>query len=311
MRGGGAVLTMYYEGTDITDYVNITKCVHRDASCGQADLLDMELDNAATWYQWGPKADDEIIVTRDGYSTGKLYLNSLRPEGDHFRLIASSMPTGAKRQAWAGYTNETLESIAHLMATECGMTEQLYGIDGELRYGFLLRRWEGCAAFLDRIGQWEGLAIKAVNGRFRAVSVAWAQEREPERTLWLDTSTEGVTYLCQRENRWAGLMIFAPGIEVAAKDSRVESGYQKPIALPARSEAEAGRWARGLLMMNNRKAERLTVKTEFDPTMTALNRMDVEGTEAISGQWIVDSVQHDMKNGATEAEMLRCIHSIE
>lgn len=305
------MLELYYEGTNITDYVNITKCIHRDVSQGRADLLDMEMDNAATWYQWGPKADDEIEVTLDGYSTGKLYLNSLRPAGESFRMLASSLPTSAKRPTWASYTYETLESIAHLMATECGMTEKLYGIDGSLRYAFLLRREEGCAAFLNRLGEWEGLAVKAVNGRLRAVSVEWAQTREAERTLWLDTEQPGVIHTIQVEKRWAGLTVCAPGIEVTARDAGVNSGTHRQIALPATNEAEAGRWARGLLLMNNRQAERLKIKTEYDPAMTALNRVDVEGTEKISGAWIVEGVQHDLKNGETETELVRCIDTVE
>ena len=35
-------MKLYYEGTDMSPYVNIERCVHRD-TVGRADVLEMEL----------------------------------------------------------------------------------------------------------------------------------------------------------------------------------------------------------------------------------------------------------------------------
>ena len=65
-------MQLFYEGKDITDHVDILKCIHRDVSCGRSDCLELELDHAASWYGWKPQQDDRISVVHNGYDTGVL-----------------------------------------------------------------------------------------------------------------------------------------------------------------------------------------------------------------------------------------------
>ena len=84
-------MNLVYKDHDITDYVNITKCVCRNVSCGRADSMELEFDHAASWYAWGPKEDDTIIGSLEGFTTGKMFLNAVMPEGDKFRIIATAL----------------------------------------------------------------------------------------------------------------------------------------------------------------------------------------------------------------------------
>ena len=72
-------MNLIYDGTDITPFVNITRCLHRDVSSGRADTLELEMDHAETWYRWKPQTDDAIRLRHGGYDTGRLYLNSILP----------------------------------------------------------------------------------------------------------------------------------------------------------------------------------------------------------------------------------------
>lgn len=303
-------MKLIYEGTDMSGYVNVTKCVHRTFSHGRADSLELEVDHASAWYRWGPKRDDAIIAERDGYSTGRLYLNSVVPEGDRFRIVATSLPAAARHRAWQGYAGTTFSEVLHRCAAECGMGEGTYGLDGDFKYGYLLRRDEGCAAFLDRLGRCEGMAVKALNGAFRAISVAWAQQREASASLWIDTEQPGVSHRKQPAERASALTVVGAGISATARDSLGIAQNHRNMALPVTNAAQAGRWARGLLLMENRESERLTIKSEFNAAMRVLARVDIDGTTDAAGRWLADSVEHDLKNGSTEAVLLRCIESI-
>ena len=53
--------------------------------------------------------------------------------------------------------------------------------------------------------------------------------------------------------------------------------------------------------------EELTVETAFSPGWTALGRIDTEGTGALGGQWILEEVRQDLKNGRTRGRMVRVI----
>ena len=303
---------LYYEGVDMARIVNITKCTHRDVSRGRVDCLEVEFDHAAAWHRWEPQIDDVIEAERDGYTTGKLYLNTILPKGDRYQIWATSVPRAAQFRAWVPHANMTLAEIARRCGAECGLDAQLYGIDGNIRYPFILRKYEGCAAFLDRLGKWEGLAVKAYNGAFRAIAVDWVQQKAALKTLRITTSQEGVEYTDRRNTKYGTLTVSTPYAEATARDSGApEAPACTMTAIPALNAVEAGRWARGLLLEHNRQAEALTVKSTFDPLMTALIRLDVEGDTAARGEWLTDEVEQDLHNGQTTVKMLRVISTIQ
>lgn len=301
-------MNLYYEGVDITGSVNITRCIHRDVSHGRADSLEIEMDHAAAWYRWGAKTDDTIRITHNGYDTGILYLNAVYPERDKFKILATSLPSAARRKAWGTYKNKSLETITRHLAAECGLEAKLYGIDAALTYPFLLRRNEGCAAFLDRLGKWEGTVIKAFNGAFRAISVEYAQGLEPSRNLRITTDQKGVTYTKRENTKFSGVTVSTPYAQATVHDANA-GGNNHPVLtnLPARDAAQAMRFARGLLMMHNREAEKLIVSTSFDAALTSMIRIDVSGNTDANGQWLVDEVEHDIYNGHSTARMLRVL----
>ena len=304
-------MDFYYQGTDMKDYATVTQCVHRDVSHGRADALEMTVSHAARWYRWGPQTDDEIIVTRDGYTTGKLYLNTITPEGDHFRVIATSLPSGAVRKGWATYENMTFGTILHRAATECGMGAALYGVEGNMRYPFLARQNEGNAAFLDRLAAWEGIALKAVNGSFRGIGIGYAQRRKAVKRLTVRAEDDNAVYTRMGCAKYDSLTVETPWASAAARDSAAPR--KNPLVLchlPARDRATAGRWARGLLLKMNRKAERLTIQSRFDPSMTAMIRVDIAGDTDANGAWLVDEVEHDIYNGRSVTRLLRVVETI-
>lgn len=305
-------MQLYYEGKDISHIANITKCVHRDFSHGRVDCLEVEFDHAAVWYSWGPRTDDKIIAEMDGYTTGLLYVNTIVPNGDKFKILATSLPSAALRQAWGTYENITLENLLHRCGLECGIGSSLYGIDGGIKYSYLLRKNEGCAAFLDRIGQWEGLALKAYNGQFRGIAIDYAQALDAARNMTITTQQKGVQYTSRENIKYSAITIKTPYATATARDSAAGGGLHKIITeLPALDNAQAGRWARALLLIHNREAESLSIKSKFDPGMTALVRVDIEGDTAANGEWLTEEVEQDFYRKSTVIKMRRVIDTIQ
>lgn len=304
-------MELIWNGTDITQYVNITGCIHRDVSGGRSDSLELTLDHASIWYKWKPEEDDEITITQGDYTTGKLYLNTVMPDGDQYRILATGVKKAAARKAWESYADTTFQRIAERCAAECGMVGRFYGIDGSLPYSYVLRQNEGCAAFLSRIGEWEGATIKAFNGAFRGISVKYAQEREPEQEMEITADQEGITYRRRENLKYVGLTIQTPYARATARDTAVRGGNAPILThLPAMDNAQAGRWARGLLLMHNRRAEEFTIDTGLNTGLSAMARIDVTGNTDMSGKWLVDEAEHDLFNQRTTAKLLRVITTI-
>lgn len=305
-------MRLIYEGTDITDSVDVVECSHRDVSGGRCDSTEIVLENAHAWYRWNPQRDDAIEIVQDQYTTGRLYLSAVYPEDGRYRILATSLPSSARRKANAAYANMRLGNIAASCAAECGMGSAIYGLDEDTVYACLIRNGESAPGFLHRILQYEGAVLKAYNGRLTAISVEYAQGLPAGKIIQLGADQPGVLHLRREEAKYAGLTIKTPfGSGMAADTGAPCAPHEAADAYPARSAAEAGRWARGLLLNHNRAAEELTLRTAFDPSMTAMARVDIAGATDAAGEWLVDSVEHNFIGKHSTIRMLRCIQTIQ
>lgn len=304
-------MQIWYEGKDITDFVIPRACIHRDAGGGKADTLEIAFRRASAWHRWEPETDDKIQIVSGKYSTGEMYVNTIVPEADCFRMIASSLPSAASRKAWDSYSGMELAALLHRLAKECGMDGKLYGANGTIRYEYIQRKNEGCAALLQRICGWEGMELKAFNGIFRCVSIEYAQSLEAVRAWSIDADQDGVTYRHQPGTKWSSVTVLTPWAEATAMDSDAKNGSAKIISgLPAFDTATAGRWARGILLTHNRQADRLRIGMRFDPGAAAMTKARISGNTGASGEWLIDEVEQDLYNETTTVNLLRVINTV-
>ena len=304
-------MKLIYEGTDITSYVDMTRCVHRDVSGGRSDCADITLQNAETWYRWKPQTDDTLEVVCGGYSTGKLFMSAVLPKNGEYRILATSLPSSARHKAYASYEKMGLNDLIAACAAECGLRSAQYGV-GEMIYPYLLRRNEGAAAFLSRILAMEGAMLKAANGQLSAIAIDYAQRREAAQTLHIGAAQEGASYRRRDGERLASMTIRTPYAEGRAEDEAAAQGRNEiRTDLPAVSSAEAGRWARGTLLMHNRMTEELEITgMAYNPGLTALERIDIDGGADASGEWLIDEVTHDFVRLKSTAVLRRCVRTI-
>lgn len=304
-------MQLYYEGVEISGQADIVSCVHRETSGGRCDTLEMELDHADAWFRWNPQVDDKIIAAMNGYQTGILYLNTVYPQNGMYRIIATSVPSAARRKANASYSNLTLTDLIESCAAECGMESGLYEMDGDIRYSYLLRSDASAAAFMNHLAEREGAAFKTAGGRFAMIGTRNMQATDAGQVIQIGTNQQGVTYIKREDKKWSALRILTPEFECMAQDAGAAHGnYITMTNIPATNEVEAGRWARGLLLTHNRKAEKLTVSSEFNAGFSAMARIDIASETEMSGAWIVDEVEHDMVAAKSVATMVRCVETV-
>lgn len=303
-------MNIYWQGADITGLVQVRKCVIRDTCGGRCDSLEMEFDNAAGWIKWGPEEDDQIVVTRDGYDTGILYLNAVLPEDGHYRVIATALPCAARQRESRSYAGKTLGEIMQTCGIVTGMDVALYGISWTTAIPYVQQENESAASFLNRLLEWEGAKLKCVNGKYVGIGLAYAQARNAPQTLALAADQQGVEYRRCGET-WRSVRVLNPYADTTAIDTDApESHARICLSLPARNAAQAGRWARGALLAHNREAERLVIETEFNPLYTAMTRIDIEGETDAAGSWLIEETEHDLRNGSSRAVLYRCKNSI-
>ena len=304
-------MVLMYNGKDITEFVDITGALCRDNSGGACDTLELTFENASAWYAWGPKKDDELEIIQDGYKTGKMYLNTVLPEEGKFNVIATAIPSTARTKMFMGYENMTISDIATACAIESGMGSTVWGIDPKTKYGYITRNGEACAAFLERIANMEGCVMKCWNGKYTLIDVMQAQKLQAGQVIEMTAETQGIQYTKRPDIRMKKLSIISAYGQYEAVDEGAEgSRAETRCDLPVSGVSDAVRWAKGLLLMNNRKSETLTINSVFNVGWTAMARIDVTGTTDANGSWLIDEVVHDFINETSVAKCLRVIDTI-
>ena len=304
-------MNIIWEGTDITDYVTVRKAAAHDTCGGRCDSLEIEFENAESWYRWGPKEDNRIQIYHEGWDSGILYLNTIAPTGGKYRVLATALPCKARKKQWDSFENRTIEEILRRCAAQTEMDFACYGIEKECRIPYIQRENESCAAFLHRTATLEGAKLKCVNGRYTLIGLDWAQDQNPVENVRIAADQDGIDYKRSGVTE-KSLTIITPYATGVAVDDEVDNTHTQAeiVNLPATENIQAARWARNLLKNRNRKCESLTIRSKFNPAWSAMCRVDVSGGTDADGEWIIEEVEHDLKDGTSRATLHRCIRSV-
>lgn len=303
-------MRLIYEGTDITDAVSVKAASAFDNAGGRADSLGVLLLNAGDWYRWGPKSGDRIEIQDSGYTTGEMYVDDIIPRDGDFLVCGCSMPALARERRWASYERVTLFELINMVASELGMEAALYGVDGGAKYAYMERRDESAPRFLQRVLELEGATLKCAGRKLLGIGIEWAQRQEAVRALTVGSDTPGVVHTNEIGRAYERCVIKTPLGTGTAMQQGAGGGTLFLNNEPVASSAQAARWARGKLLSENRSRERLTWDFAFDPAMTALARVDLEGQSALSGEWLVESVVHDFIERTSSCGLFRCVNGI-
>lgn len=305
-----ADVTLIYEDTDITEDVDIIECVCRDVSGGESDWINLKVDHAERWIGWGPQKNDRIQVLRSGYDSKTMYLNAIALEDGAYRIIATGAKCVPFPARWQFFEEKTLSSIMSQCAGELGMGARLYGISGAIRYDYLMRKNENARRFMETLMNREGAILKSLNGDFVAIGVEYAQNIQAKHEIELSVDQAETVYFDRRDSAWASVQIKTPYGSGIARDKNASGITQVFTDITVDNDAQAYRWAKGLLLMHNMGSEILRIESEFNPGYTAMGRIDVTSRADAAGKWIIHEVEHDMVDGKSRIIACRCVDGI-
>lgn len=299
-------MNLFYNGKDITEFVVVRSAIVRDMSMGRCDSIDLVFENQDAWFLWNPEKNDQICILEDQYSSGVMFVNSVVPEGNRYRIIATSLPAGTKKIN-KSFIDKRIKEIMNICAAEDGMLYELYGDDAFIPY---CEKYNvGNGAFLYELFEKEGIFLKCINNKYIGLTNNYIINQKVSQTLELMTNQEGVRYR-RIEKKYKSVTVYSPYARSTAMDVSVSDGEDITISMPVLNVVQAGRWARGILLNHNMKSEKLVLDTTFN-SMTALARVDVIGNTDAVGEWIVKNVEHDLMNKSSRTELVRCIRTIK
>lgn len=298
-------ISVTYNGKALDIEDTLLSATTVDSAGGEYDGLKLKFSNVEDWTNWKPGEDDRVQLRCEGYETGEMYVDGGQVNKDGYELLLRSCPTPGNAK-WACYENASLAQLTQMAAQEMGLTAELYGTTGEQSYRRVTRRNEKWPALLNRLAEREGAALKFCAGKLLLIDWQWAFAQNPIRTIELEADSEGPKYsFYGGETRTlivSGMLGSGRAEDYSAAGTRTDTEAGEPVY----DNAQAARWARGMLTKRNLQYEKITWTMTLEPGISAMNRIDVTGLAGIAGEWIVTRAEHEFIAGNTRATLNRC-----
>lgn len=247
---------LFYKDVDISDSVDVLRCVHEMHAEGAADSIKLTVDDSKNlWDKWEPQKGDAISITAEGVKTGKMFLVDTYQEAARFTLHASALPPGAKKPRDKAWQKVRHFQIMEEIAENHGLGLKRYGID-DVIIEYNLQKGEHDFSFLNRLCILEGCSFLIYDGNLVVYSERAIEAEDPVGTI--DLSEVSSFGLVDHSENLCGSCIVERGEyrgifqSTNGKDAVYVPGTD--IRLSISSDAEAGRFAKNLLRFHNKKA---------------------------------------------------------
>ncbi len=298
-------ITLTYNGVELDMEDHLVQAVTLDACGGEYDTLKLRMDNVGDWMQWTPAEDDCVTLACGEYRTGEMYVDQIQADDKGYTLLLRSCPTLGEKK-WACYENVSLVQLVALAAEDMGIAYALYGTTGQQRYERIWRRNENWPAFLARITKREGAALKYSGGKLLVIDWRWAFTQNAVTEMEIQPDTKGVKYRVTgkplRTLTVQALLGSGTAEDINAAGTLTRTEAEEPVF----DDAQAARWARGLLLSNNLNVETIHRETTLETGLAALSRAEVTGLAVLSGAWMITRTEHDFIRGSTTTVLCRC-----
>lgn len=289
-------MKLFYNGTDIYNDVSVNYCVHEMHAEKQADTLVIRFnDTKGTWSKWNPADGDVIRFTEGASDTGKMFIHSMKPENGLFTIRAMAMPkSGATRKSksWEGVR---FLQLGNEIAKAHGLTFKNYGCADQV-YPYLRQENETDFALFSRLCMLEGNQMLIYDGELVAYNEQYIEGQTPAGTLEVD---EGGVFTYQ-DNRAAcyGSCEVSSGSysgKFIAPNAKSTTVLRPDKPIPVTSNAEAARFAKGLLRNANKYCHTGQFSKALLTGYAAASLLKLKTTKASAwdGTVFVYKVRHD------------------
>ena len=276
-------MNLIYEGVDITTKVAINRCEAETYAENKADQLLLRFSDAATnWDKWHPHRGDTIQINDGAARTGKMFITSITPENGLFSLRATAMPPTGENINSQSWENVRLFQLVNDIAKKHGLAVKIYGVTDQL-YPYIQQTRMTDFVFLNRLLQMEGCAMLFYDG-----ALVIYDELQRDRSLASATVKIGVDgrfgYTDNSSQSYGSIELVSGSFRGTFTDSAAPAARVLKPATPVEcmSDAEAQRFARGILRQANKNAYTGNFRRKFSAEYAAGSVLNLQTEKAPS-----------------------------
>lgn len=294
---------IFYNGVDITNSVHpLVLQITDNAGCVPDSLTAVFSDTEGLWSKWRPAKNDTLQVKEGGFDSGVMFIDQIGQEPGRFELKALSIPQTSKTARSQAWEDVRLFDIGREIAARYGFAFRTFGAANQL-YERVDQLDEPDFAFFSYRCMLEGYALK-ISDRSMIVYDEHLEEQkaaDPAGTIResdlngdfrFDDKSVDIYQKCIVRSQFDGY------IEGSFEDASISGPALKKNEY-ATNQAEANRWARGLLRGCNKHRVTGTLPINLNTSYAAGTVIEVRDVGMFDGKYFVHRIVHDLVGNRT------------
>ena len=259
-------LVVYFNDKDITSSIAVSSCVYEQHAEGEADSLQIVFaDTKKEWEKWKPNPQGDFVRITDGaLDSGKMFLDTLKPESGKFKLQAYSTPKTAYSVKSRSFKDANLKQIARKIATEHKLNAKAYGVP-EVPMKYIQQKGQSDLAFLHNICKRHGVSFIIYNGDLCLYSQKHIEGMEAARTI-TPSATDHFEVSDDKQAAIATVELRNGTFTGKATDNSIKTGkvHRETVTAAWANQSDANAAAKAKLRELNKgsKTAQLTLSTQ-------------------------------------------------
>ncbi|MFD5019994.1 phage late control D family protein [Paenibacillus sp. NPDC058367] len=299
-------MQIIYNGVDITSEVQPTKVLNMDNSGGKPDRVDLVFaDPEGVWSKWNPAKNDTLQIVESGFDSGLMYIDQISQSAGSFGLQALSIPQISKTARSQGWESVRFMEFATQIAARYGFGIKTYGVINHL-YDRVDQVETADFVFLAERCSLEGYALKINNESIVIYDEAMQEKNapNPELSIIRESDIAGAYVFTNKSTDIYGKCIVrSQTLKGYIEGQYTAIGVNGPTLkrnLYASNQAEANRWAKGILRSFNKHMITATLVINLNTNYAAGTTVQVVDIGLFDGVYIIDHLTHDEINNQTK-----------
>lgn len=295
-------MKVLYNNVDIYPDVSTNYCVHEMFAEKQSDSLVMRFnDTKGIWSKWRPAEGDEIRFQEGAADTGRMFVHSMTAENGLYTIRALSLPLSGKTKRSRSWEGVRFFQIANTIANTHGLSFKSYGCTDQV-YPYLVQDGVTDFKFLSDLCRLEGFQMLIYDGTLIVYSEQYIESLAASGSALIDKN--GKFFYQDNRSACYGSCEIVCGNYVGTftAPESISGTVLHPVGIRARSNGEAGRFAKGLLRNANKygRTGRFTKSLLTGIAPATLLQLETTKASAWNGTVFVYRVRHDyVRNQST------------
>lgn len=296
-------MSILYNNADITSSVQPTILQMTDNAGSKPDSLRIVFsDTEGLWSKWKPAKNDTLQIKESGFDTGLMYIDELEQTAGRFGLKALSIPQNAKTARSKAWENVRFMEIVTEIAGRYGFGIQTFNVTNHF-YERVDQIEEADFMFLANLCLLESYILKINNKNLVIYDEAKEEQKEAVTTIYQSNMHGAFEFRSKSTDIYGKCILRSQAQSGYIQGEFADSTILGPTLkrnIYASNQAEANRWAKGLLRSYNKFAVTGSFYIDLNLKLAAGAAVNIKDIGLFDGKYFIDSLVHDLINNRTK-----------